>query len=187
MLYPLSYERMSIPRTLTTGDNLKTIPVIETSPRRAGVPGHLRDTLLAFLPPFVRSCREEISRNDADSPASNGSASAPATDPQPLAPTTTGSDGIASGTQTVIEADAPVAVSGNAISVLARARRPRRPSRRPGNSSPAAANMTPLFGSTLASAGTNALPFLALSLLLALAGLGLVLRRGAGRRGLLTQ
>ena len=49
--------------------------------------------------------------------------------------------------------------------------------------------MTPLFGSTLASAGTNALPFLALSLLLALAlaGLGLVLRRGAGRRGLLTQ
>ncbi|GEP28813.1 hypothetical protein CLE01_34110 [Cryobacterium levicorallinum] len=56
-----------------------------------------------------------------------------------------------------------------------------------GNSSPAALNMTPLFGSTLDSAGTNALPLLVLILLLDLAGLGLVLRRAAGRRGLLTQ
>ncbi|WP_158251555.1 hypothetical protein [Cryobacterium levicorallinum] len=47
--------------------------------------------------------------------------------------------------------------------------------------------MTPLFGSTLDSAGTNALPLLVLILLLDLAGLGLVLRRAAGRRGLLTQ
>ena len=34
MLYPLSYERMSIPRTVTPGDNLKTIPAIAGSPRR---------------------------------------------------------------------------------------------------------------------------------------------------------
>jgi hypothetical protein len=54
-----------------------------------------------------------------------------------------------------------------------------------GRSSPAALNMTPFASSTLASAGANALPLLALSLLLALAGLGL--RRGAGRRGLLIQ
>ncbi|WP_158253106.1 hypothetical protein [Cryobacterium sp. Y62] len=47
--------------------------------------------------------------------------------------------------------------------------------------------MTPLFGSTLASARANALPLLVLSLLHDLAGLGLVLRRAAGRRGLLTQ
>ena len=55
------------------------------------------------------------------------------------------------------------------------------------NSSPAALNMTPLFGSTLANAGTSAFPFLALGLLLALAGLGLVLRPGAGRREMLIQ
>lgn len=36
MLYPLSYERMSTRRTVTPGDNLKTIPALRPSPRRAG-------------------------------------------------------------------------------------------------------------------------------------------------------
>lgn len=67
MLYPLSYERMSIPRTLTPRDHLKTIPAIETSPRREGMPGHARDTLLEFLTPFKRSSRFEISGDDTDS------------------------------------------------------------------------------------------------------------------------
>ena len=92
-----------------------------------------------------------------------------------VASTTTGTDSFLGGTQVV-----PLTLLGTDSSA-----------RGTGNSSVAALRLTPLFGSTLAgstlaSTGTTPLPFLALGLLFALAGLGLA-GRGLIARGLIAR
>ncbi|MDJ0377574.1 chaplin family protein [Cryobacterium sp. PH31-L1] len=136
---------------------------------------------------------------DSDSEGATNASSNPGWATGSTSPTTTGTDSFLGGSQAVPLVALPISVSDNAVSLVgdSSAIAPTEASptsttgtqpvmlvgtnsytRSTGNSSLAALRLTPLFGSTLANStlattGTKPLPFLAVGLLLAMAGLGL--------------